>query len=610
MTPGNLSFNRSNQSDPFTSSVLDSIGIIGNRTPRRNLLADVNCLTSKPLGWYEEHVHWPTGMGNHGIPVEFSVSFKNGEPNVRLLSDPQDHRFRLAGNWRNYVSSAAKIIGTSEARVLQMMVRHLDINPPNTLTPIYFGIRYGRRKRHSSLYLSTVSWPKGLVQKRIPTSADISELTMKGLNAPWVHLVGYDFDDASEIYRTKLYAWIDRDAPLHNLSKTITNAPGLTHAQALLDHLKKKHRIDMIQQSTLVQFSQLTGQPSWSRKLYLHAPKWRFDNACGLGDLIRYVARFVDISKLMDIFQSFSKHHILLLPTGFSMELSTRVPTTVTFYFATAPNIALCSVTPTRLRSLYQKSAKAILLQMKQEWPAIPAWERPAALSRIQLALSSQPAIRPILGKFYVAEAASAKRDGSYAVYLARETLTRVHLKCPVYREAISGERLVGDSLPETVALRLLAELGSKDCCRAEVFRAVESLVSQERWSGGWIGPGDELTTTVTVLEAFVRAMGKFRSLEGQLVPALRRTVYWLRALPVPKEAVRVALWIKGNVLVGDTYSKVSVDRGLAFLAYSQQQNGTWLPSPFESASGDCAYLDTHGWASTAIVSEVLARFV
>ena len=112
------------------------------------------------------------------------------------------------------------------------------------------------------------------------------------------------------------------------------------------------------------------------------------------------------------------------------------------------------------------------------------------------------------------------------------------------------------------------------------------------------------------VLEALLKALTGRPWLASHVTPVLQRTIHWLRALPVPREPARVALWIKGNVLTGETRCRLSVDRGLAFLAACQQEDGTWLPSAFETAAGDRACVDAHGWLATALVSECLASFV
>jgi hypothetical protein len=620
MKPENPRLLRSDKSDPFLAAALSSIAALGNRTPAGRLIEEVDCLTTQPLRWFRDHIHWPSGMGSHGIPVEVSISLKNpSQPSFHILSDPQDHRFLLAGNWASYVRAGARLTGLSEARVALLMAQHLDVNPPNTRTPLYHGLRYGRKGRHSSLYFSTVSWPKELTRQRFPESAGIPELQREGPNAPWVHGAGYDFDETGSLYRTKLYAWLDRDSPLQQLCDSVGDAPGVTSAQRLLDHLKKVRRIDTPQESTLLQFSlPLGSRQSWTRKLYLHAPKWQFDNPAGLGDLVRYVARQwgVDGSKLIEVLTIFSSHRVPLLPSGIGFGLSGPVPTDASFYFA--PVVGLSSSAPTRarLRSIYRKSTRAILQQAKRGWPDLPPRERTVAISRIRLALAGQPALRRELAELDAAKAGAGQQDRSDPICLVRDALTCLRLGIPgdsagavPFDRAIGDGRRCDDSPSELTALRLLVALESNCASDSEVLSAVESLMRKERWGGGWIGPGDELDVTIVVLEALMKASVTRPSLRPRLAPALMRTIYWLRALPVSREAARVALWIKGNQLTGDTRSGFSVDRGLAFLADSQQKDGTWLPSPFESASGDCAWLDPHGWLATALVSEILAGF-
>ena len=601
MTPEKARQSRSDTADPVIPAILAAIGSVGNRRERGQLLEEVSGLIGEPLRWSREYIHWPTGMGAHCNPVEVSVSLnERGAPSLRLLADLQDHRFQLAGNWGNYLRTGARITGASEAQVALLMSQHLDVDPPNTRTPVYHGMRYGAKGRHASLYFSTVTWPSQLMRQRIPATAAIAELQREGSNAPWVHLVGYDFDEAGSIYRTKLYAWLDRDGALRKLADGLHDAPGIDTAQGLLDRLTKVRRMDTPQESTLAQFSMLNGSKTWTRKLYLHAPKWRFDNAAGLGEVVRFMASEwgADVSNLMDVLTLFSSHGVRLLPTGIAVGLTAKAPPPYTFYFVPTVGLpAISGVTRARLRSIYARSIKAIVRQADGGWPDLAERGRADTLSRIRLALSGQPAVRGKLAEWRLADTSATCR--------ARELLTCVRLGVP----ADAGE-CEASAPPELTALRLLIGLESKRGSDDEIISAVERLIAQERWGGGWAGPGGELEVTVVVMEALLKTLHEKPSLSERLTPLLGRTIHWLRALPVPREPARVALWIKGIVIAGDTRCRVSVERGLAYLAECQQKDGTWLPSALESADGDRACVDAHGWLATALVSEALARFV
>src|SRR5260370_5268631 len=170
---------------------------------------------------------------------------------------------------------------------------------------------------------------------------------------------------------------MERDGPRQRLSDTLYDAPGVPLAQRLLDHLIEVQRMATPEESTLAQFSLLGNREAWTRKLYLHAPKWKFDNAAGLGEVVRYMACDwgADVSSLMDVLTIFSSHGVPLLPSGIAIGLSARVPPPFTFYFV--PTVesppASSGVTRARLRAIYRKSTRAILRQARRGWPDIPA---------------------------------------------------------------------------------------------------------------------------------------------------------------------------------------------------------------------------------------------
>jgi hypothetical protein len=541
-------------------------------------------------------------MGVHNIPLEVSISAKaDGSHFFRVLADLQDHRHRLAGNWNRYVTAGARITGSTPERIARLMAQHLDIDPPNTKTPVYHGVRYGKGGQQSSLYFSTVTWPKSLLHQRVSRSSLIQELEQDGSNAPWVHLAGYDFDASGTICRTKLYAWLDRDEPLDRLRDRLPGVPGLQAAQALLEHLLRVHQMEPPHESLLVQFSRKPSEGRWSRKLYLHAPKWRFDNGAGIGNLARYMAEAwgKDPSKLLEVLEIFSSHGVKLLPSGLAVDLSHKIPQSFTFYFLPLVQPAAAEiVTRAKLRNAYRRAISALKRQAKRGWAGIPERERAGLLSRIRLidAALAEPLVR-----------GNAPDAGEAAqICAARETLTLVRLGKSVKPQEW---RVAATATPELNALRLLIGVESKRISRSEARRAVGILHRQERWGGGWEGYSDELEVTVLVLHALVRCLETYPSLEEFLQPVLRRSAYWLRGTPVPREPARVALWIRANTLLGDTRSEVSMERGLAFLVETQGRDGTWMPSPFESSSGERAWMDAGGWLATAVVAETLALF-
>src|SRR5260370_34235709 len=160
MTPEKTQQSRSDNPDPVIAAILSSIASVGNDTQTGSLLEEVDGLVTQPLRWFREHIHWPTGMGSHGTPVEVSVSVKEpGHPSFRLLADPQDHRFQLAGNWANYLRAGVRITGASGSRVALLMSQHLDVDPPNTRRPAYDGIRYGRNSTPPLLHFLPPTTP-------------------------------------------------------------------------------------------------------------------------------------------------------------------------------------------------------------------------------------------------------------------------------------------------------------------------------------------------------------------------------------------------------------------------------------------------------------------
>ncbi len=583
---------------------------------RDDVLADAAASIREPVTWYLEHVHWPSYLTAHGIPLELSVAIdERGHASFRYATDRADHRSWLAGNWSRYRDAAVEITGAPVMTIGKLLTDHLGINPPTLRSPVYHGVGYASGRRRSSIYFFIGGLSRNDFERRFRRQAAAIDKTLTrdgGRRPDRYHGVAYDFDERAAIYRTKFYAWVDLEKPLVDLREVLGTGHDLGTAQALMSHLRQRVQPSRNARCTLLQ-SSLSGHPLRCRhKLFLHCDAWRLNHPDALLEVIKFLSSRtkIDLSPLYGMLSVFGASEIPLLPVWVAVGPGDSAAS-LTFYFAPMLEraVAATSVTSAGVERMCRRGVDYLLARRGRDgsWSDGDRGCPPEILTpRIAVALSGR---RQSPKDLRATRRWLAHRSSDATVIRhAREAALQSQLA--LHRlgfETATTKVVRGTSeSPELAGLELLLSVETGPARKPRVDRILGALRRRERWSGGWSGGMDDLTVTTRVVEglaAVADSAAPGRALAAQM---LKRAAYVYSERPVPSEPAQIALWLKGRTLCGRDPAHPSVARALAHLSLLQQRDGRWLATPFETSSGEHADLDASGLATTALVVEAL----
>jgi hypothetical protein len=607
----------------LTEAIAQSIAIITGHSNRKALLRQIASNVSEPVQWYLAHVHWPSTLTAYGIPIEISLSLDGkGHHSFRYTVDFADHRFWLAENWKRYLEVAAKFTSAPKASLFRLFTAHLDANPPTTRSPVYHGVGYGvGGERRSSIYFFIGGLSRSEFDKRFLAEMAVIDrhLSAAGGQRPERHHgISYDFDKTGAIGRTKFYSWLDLISPLDRLSEALGNQPDFIFVQQLMDHLRATLGPRRTNKSIILQ-SSLSGKPTVCRqKIFLHGPGWRLDGPEGQLELVKYLSNHsgADLSQLFALLSVFEVHSIPLLPVWLAVEKGGPVPA-LTFYFSPVLDPLLAA--PHSPREMAERMLSRAVDYLFASRLTDGVWSDgtngdpdDVVTARVAACLARVPCATEALhptAVWLAARLRSENQDQSrVSEGKAFSMLALSRLAFPVPDSAQALDQDVGP--PESLALNLLAQLEAGLWKECELETVLKRLKQTELWIGGWSGIEDELYVTVRVVEALNRLIQIMPDSQEAAVDMLIRASYRFSDHPVPAEAAKVGLWLKGWLLSSQDPNDPSVKRALSFLHDSQQSEGYWLATPFQTTTGERAYMDPRCLLTTAIVVESLAMLL
>ena len=606
---------RTSAVEALIDAVALSASFISGRD-REDILADARFAIREPLTWYLEHVHWPSFLTAHGLPIELSLAIdEKSRPSFRVATDCADHRSWLAGNWSRYLNAGIEMTGAAAPTIWQLMTDHLDINPPTLRSPVYNGVGYAAGGgRRSSIYFFIGGLSRDAFERRFPSHAAAVDATFLpvGRSRPdRYHGVAYDFDETAEIYRTKLYAWLDLEKPLINLKDVFGPRHDMKCAQALMHHVRRAIRPSRDSRCTLLQ-SSLTGNPLRCRhKVFLNCEAWSLNSPKALLTVLQFLSSRtrIDLSSLQAVLSAFGACEVPLLPVWVAVGPGDSIPS-ITFYFAPILERAVAeeSDVGASLERMLNRATRYVFGCRDRDGSWTDEGKQgPSEMltPRVALALSRCPRVvrrSQATGRWLANRVGDAPAKGRHELTL--RSLLALH-RLGFTKHAAEEPRSEAE-WPEITALELLLGVETGQWSASRVDEALNYLLRRENWSGGWSGRMDDLTVTTQVVEALAGVVDSpfaGRTLAAQML-GRAAYVYWER--PIPSEPALIASWLKGRVLCGADPSYPSVVRAIAHLVRLQQPDGRWLATPFETSSGDRAYLDPSCVATTALVIEAL----
>lgn len=618
MMPGvrSITLSDSQTIQSLIRAIADSISLTSGYDDSENLLRRIASQISYPAGLYLKNSHWPSQLTAYGVPLELSLSLDGSRSAFRYVTDNADHRFSLSQNWTQYLTAANECTGVSSAVLSDLFTSHLDVNPPTTRSPVYIGQGYGSDgQRRGTIYFFIGGISQAGFEQRYASDVaalDASFESVGGRRPDRYHGVAYDFDESGTAYRTKYYAWLDRDPSDRAFFDLLGNQQGLMCSKKLMDHLAYSLGKARNTHSTLLQSSISHG--SCNSKIFLNAQAWSFDRPHGLRTVIQWLAdqECIDLSPLFAILDIFSARGIALLPLWLAMSGPIDA-TSITFYFEPIldPSVSgkrADELSQDHLNSALERGVRYLLgRQLPQGgWPRdLTGGPDLAITSQLALSLSSIKEAHGALAKTSVLlsdkELASTKNPQVRA--LAMLAAHRLVLKA-------SCEPLPNfdaKASPECIAMEMLATLEMIKGGAPQLEEVLSLLSKTEQWSGGWSGIADDLYVTVRVIELLKLIFSLDLPGSSRALEMMTRAAYIFVERPIAAEAAKIALWLKGRLLCGSDLKHASVDRALSFLVGSQMPDGRWLPTPFEKADGSSSYLDPQGLMTTAMVVETLA---
>jgi hypothetical protein len=609
--------------EALADAIAHSIAIITGHSNRKALRRQTASNISEPVQRYLDHVHWPSTLTAYGIPIELSLSLDGkGHPSFRYTVDLADHRFWLAENWNRYLEAAAKLTSAPNTSLFRLFTAHLDANPPTTRSPVYHGVGYGADGiRRTSLYFFIGGLSRSEFDRRFAAEMTVIDghlLSAGGQRPERHHGISYDFNETGVIRRTKFYSWLDLTSPLDRLAEQLGDQPDLIFVQQLMDHFRATLGPNRTNKSIILQ-SSLSGKPIVCRqKIFLHAPGWRLDGPEGQLELVKYLSNHsgVDLSQLFALFSVFEVHSIPLLPVWLAVGKGDPAPA-LTFYFA--PILDPLLAAPLDPRETAERMLSRAVEYLFASRLTDGVWSDgtngdpdDVVTARVAACLARVPgameALDPTAG-WLAARLRSENQDRSQvseATAFSMLALSRLAFPAPELAQPLEQE----EGPPETLALNLLATLEAGLWSERQVETVLNRLAHVELWIGGWSGIADELYVTVQVVEALNRAIQIVPDSQGVAVDMMIRASYRFSDHPIPAEAAKVGLWLKGWLLSRQDPNDSSVVRALSFLHESQQSEGQWLATPFQTTTGERAYLDPRCLFTTAIVVESLAMLL
>ena len=605
------------EAEALAEAISHSVSIITGQGKRARLRSQIASHIREPIKWYLEHVQWPSTLTAYGIPLELSLSLdRSGSPSFRYTVDLADHRFWLGGNWSRYLETAVKLTAAPETSLFRLFTGHLNANPPATRSPVYHGVGYGSGGAfRTTIYFFIGGLSSQEFKQRFATEKEAIDqqlVSAEGRRPERYHGISYDFDETGLIRRTKFYAWLDLVSPLNRLSEYLGNQSDLTFIQDLMDHLRATLGTNRSSRSTILQ-SSLSGKPLvCGQKIFLHGPAWQLSSPKGQLELIKYLSTHsrANISHLYALLSVFETYSIPLLPVWVAIGVGGAAPT-FTFYFAPIIDHVL-STQPSRevIKGMLARALEYLFACQSADgvWSDGPGGDPDYLVTaRVAACLARVQGAREKLHStgIWLSEKLCGQdpQQVSEATAFSMLALSRLAVATPESAQQLKHN----EDLPESVALDLLAALEAGTWSELQIGTALERLAKCERWTGGWSGIADDLQVTVRVIEA-LRASGElFPSTREKADGMIKRASYRFSDHPVSRESSEVGLWLKGLLLSGQNLIDSSVTRALTFLYDSQQTEGQWLATPFQSTNGARAYLDPRCLFTTAIVVEALA---
>lgn len=329
---------------PSADSVADAVAELGTvlagADPEQTRSA-VRALVADPLRWAAREPHWPSLLGDGGLPLELSVKDAGTTRGVRCTVDPCDHRRPLSADLPGLVAAARRTVGPAPqdqgARGWAVepggFLHHLLAGAPDSLPApamLSVGVGGGGLGR-TSVYARTSYWATGELAARLPAVAAIlsEDAAIHGrIVRGEPEVVGVDYVDGRPV-RWKTYHWMSAAPRRH--AGVLGTRPDLLPGAALVERYVGAVPRAATERAGFVQVTGGTGEAR--HKLFLFASAWGWSTRAGLVDLLSFLPTLgLPIDVLAPIRAVLARHGV---PARLSMVAIGGAPRpTVSYYFA------------------------------------------------------------------------------------------------------------------------------------------------------------------------------------------------------------------------------------------------------------------------------------